>query len=257
VVAAVRIDAGACANFLQRFAEAITVAVGDADLVLVAQFVLVDAGDMAAFDEVRHAADHIPGAHEALQVDRRIRAAARGVLARGDGGSLAAMAGPPGTGPAARRRTGGSKSCGSGLSGLAAHGRLCVRDPSMVSQPVRRGLPKLCCIVHRRSPMNARSVRRPATERVIERADPRLLRSVQQVALAGLALVLVWPAARGSSAWLGWLPMWLVGMPLVAWWALLRFPLPRLSWLRLARRTGGQARRRRRRAPSPPATATA
>jgi hypothetical protein len=66
---------------------------------------------------------------------------------------------------------------------------------------------------------------------------------VQQVALAGLALVLVWPAARGSSAWLGWLPMWLVGMPLVAWWALLRFPLPRLSWLRLARRTGGQARR--------------
>jgi len=31
---------------------------------------------------------------------------------------------------------------------------------------------------------------------------------------------------------------------LVAWWALLRFPLPRLSWLRLARRTGGQARRR-------------
>ncbi|HDS1533551.1 TPA: hypothetical protein QEK88_003450 [Stenotrophomonas maltophilia] len=93
--------------------------------------------------------------------------------------------------------------------------------------------------------MNARSARRPATERVIiERADPRLLRSVRQVALAGLALVLVWPAARGSSGWLGWLPMWLVGMPLVAWWALLRFPVPRLSWLRLARRTGGQARRR-------------
>ncbi|WP_457805544.1 hypothetical protein [Stenotrophomonas maltophilia] len=93
--------------------------------------------------------------------------------------------------------------------------------------------------------MNARSVRRPATERVIiERAHPRLLRSVRQVALAGLALVLVWPAARGSNAWLGWLPMWLVGMPLVTWWALLRFPAPRLSWLRLARRTGGQARRR-------------
>ncbi|HEL2981135.1 TPA: hypothetical protein UMB92_004033 [Stenotrophomonas maltophilia] len=93
--------------------------------------------------------------------------------------------------------------------------------------------------------MNARAVRRPATERVIfGRADPRLLRSVRQVALAGLALVLVWPVARGSNAWLGWLPMWLVGMPLVAWWALLRFPVPRLSWLRLARRTGGQARRR-------------
>lgn len=51
--------------------------------------------------------------------------------------------------------------------------------------------------------MNARSVRRPATERVIERADPRLLRGVRQLALAGLALILVWPAARGSSAWLG------------------------------------------------------
>ncbi|HCT24955.1 MAG TPA: hypothetical protein DIW85_01950 [Stenotrophomonas sp.] len=107
--------------------------------------------------------------------------------------------------------------------------------------------------------MNARCVRRSATERVIERADPRLLRSVRQLALAGLALVLVWPAARGSSAWLGWLPMWLVGMPLVAWWALLRFPLPRPSWLRLARRTGGQARRRpvpaTRRRRSPAATA--
>ncbi|MEN5156156.1 hypothetical protein [Stenotrophomonas muris] len=92
--------------------------------------------------------------------------------------------------------------------------------------------------------MNARSVRRPATERVIERADPRLLRGVRQLALAGLALILVWPAARGSSAWLGWLPMWLVGMPLAAWWALLRFPLPHPSWRRRARRTGGQARRR-------------
>ncbi|MBN5021089.1 hypothetical protein JY437_08020 [Stenotrophomonas maltophilia] len=93
--------------------------------------------------------------------------------------------------------------------------------------------------------MNICSVRRPAAERVsVERALPHLLRTVQQLALAGVALVLVWPAARGSNAWLGWLPMWLVGMPLVAWWALLRFPLPRLSWLRLARRTGGQARRR-------------
>lgn len=114
--------------------------------------------------------------------------------------------------------------------------------------------------------MNARANRRPATERVIPgRPDPRLLRGVQQLALAGVALVLVWPAARGSNAWLGWLPMWLVGMPLVSWWALLRFPLPRLSWLRLARRTGGQARRRdggmarrrRRRGSTATATATA
>ncbi|MET1161749.1 MAG: hypothetical protein ABWY48_04340, partial [Pseudoxanthomonas sp.] len=81
--------------------------------------------------------------------------------------------------------------------------------------------------------------------------DPRVLRGIRQVALAGLALVLVWPAARGSSEWLGWLPMWLVGMPAVALWSLHRFRMP----LRRAavsgmpapvrrRRPGTQARRR-------------
>lgn len=68
--------------------------------------------------------------------------------------------------------------------------------------------------------------------------DPQLLRWVRHAALAGLAMVLVWPAARGHSQWLGWLPLWLLGMPLVSWWAVLRFPLPR--WPR--RRV--QARRR-------------
>lgn len=81
--------------------------------------------------------------------------------------------------------------------------------------------------------------------------DPRVLRCVKQVALAGLALVLVWPAARGHSAWIGWLPLWLVGMPLSAWWALYRFRLP-AAWRnrgRVAtapRRRGPQARRSRR-----------
>lgn len=80
-------------------------------------------------------------------------------------------------------------------------------------------------------------------------ADPRVLRVVRQVALAGLAAVLVWPAARGYSLWLGWLPLWLVGMPAVAWWALHRFPLPawprRAGLARRQRRRGPQARRRR------------
>ncbi|MGK4573750.1 hypothetical protein P0967_022855, partial [Xanthomonas hortorum pv. gardneri] len=53
-----------------------------------------------------------------------------------------------------------------------------------------------------------------------ERPDPRVLRPVRQIALAGLALVLVWPAARGHSEWIGWLPLWLVGMPMLAWWSL-------------------------------------
>ncbi|HVJ37073.1 MAG TPA: hypothetical protein VM687_04635 [Stenotrophomonas sp.] len=78
--------------------------------------------------------------------------------------------------------------------------------------------------------------------------DPRVLRPVRQVALAGLALVLVWPAARGYSAWLGWLPLWLLGMPMTAWWALYRFRLPSPGrWLQatFARsRRAPQARRR-------------
>lgn len=56
----------------------------------------------------------------------------------------------------------------------------------------------------------------------------RLIDQLLRHALAvGVVLVLMLPAARGSHAWLGWLPMWLVGMPLVAWWALHRFALPR------------------------------
>ncbi len=89
------------------------------------------------------------------------------------------------------------------------------------------------------SKMNPAPPRRSA-----EAVDPRLLRCVRHVALAGLALVVVWPAARGSSAWLGWLPLWLLAMPLTAWWALLRFPLPRWTW-----RHRPQARRRGHRQP--------
>jgi len=88
---------------------------------------------------------------------------------------------------------------------------------------------------------------RPASRS--ERPDPRVLRPVRQIALAGLALVLIWPAARGSSEWIGWLPLWLVGMPTLAWWSLYRFALPTLAGRgtrRAApRRRGPQAHRRR------------
>ena len=79
-----------------------------------------------------------------------------------------------------------------------------------------------------------------------ELPDPRVLRCVRQAPLAGLALVLVWPAMRGSSVWIGWLPLWLVAMPLTAWWALYRFRLPlalRQRRQRNARRERTQARR--------------
>lgn len=90
-----------------------------------------------------------------------------------------------------------------------------------------------------------------ASFRYQELADPRLLRGARSAAITGLALVLLFPAARGHSDWLGWIPLWLVGMPLAAWWSLHRFPLP---WRKASaqealkptrrRRPGTQARRR-------------
>ncbi|UKE47672.1 hypothetical protein [Xanthomonas cerealis] len=79
---------------------------------------------------------------------------------------------------------------------------------------------------------------------------PGLRRLVRQALLAGLALVVVWPAARGYSEWLGWRPLWLLGMPLSAWWALHRFPLPLWPLRRILARVRPRVQaRRRRRAP--------
>lgn len=70
------------------------------------------------------------------------------------------------------------------------------------------------------------------------------------VLVAGALLVLLLPAARGTAA-IGWLPLWLVGMPAVAWWALRGFPLPRAAVeapaaaARPARRGRGPAQARR------------
>ncbi|BAV96165.1 hypothetical protein [Lysobacter enzymogenes] len=61
----------------------------------------------------------------------------------------------------------------------------------------------------------------------------------------GALLVLMLPAARGSHAAIGWLPLWLVGMPALAWWALHRFRLP--SWRRDEVAADAAPARRRRR----------
>lgn len=68
--------------------------------------------------------------------------------------------------------------------------------------------------------------------------------------VAGLLLVMLVPGARASVA-IGWLPLWLVGMPAVAWWALWGFPLPQRAQAAAAaparaaaaRRVAPQARR--------------
>jgi hypothetical protein len=64
------------------------------------------------------------------------------------------------------------------------------------------------------------------------------------VAIGGL-LVLMLPAARGSHPVIGWLPLWLVAMPALAWWALHRFRMP--PWRRPAVQARAKAAPRRRR----------
>ena len=76
------------------------------------------------------------------------------------------------------------------------------------------------------------------------------LEDVLRYALAiGAVLVLLLPSARGFSATLGWLPLWLLAMPLSALWALHGFRLPRRAaeprnTAARRRRAGPQARRR-------------
>jgi hypothetical protein len=66
---------------------------------------------------------------------------------------------------------------------------------------------------------------------------------LRRVVTFGALAVLLIPAARGHHEWLGWLPLWLVGMPLSAWWSLRGFRLPSVA-LRLPRRRRVQATRR-------------
>ena len=86
---------------------------------------------------------------------------------------------------------------------------------------------------------------------VVEPIDP-VIEAIPRYAIAmGATLLLLLPSARGSSELLGWLPLWLLAMPLSAWWALHRFRLPTPVASPQApaihrRRAGPQARRRAR-----------
>lgn len=73
---------------------------------------------------------------------------------------------------------------------------------------------------------------------------------LREVTVLGAVLVLLVPAARGSSEWLGWLPLWLLAMPALACWVAHGAPLPR--WQAMPARTeavrrGGRLQARRRR----------
>ena len=67
---------------------------------------------------------------------------------------------------------------------------------------------------------------------------------LRHAVILGTLAILFIPAARGSSEWFGWLPLWLVGMPLAAWWSLRGFPLPQMAMARVPRRRRAQALRR-------------
>ena len=45
--------------------------------------------------------------------------------------------------------------------------------------------------------------------------DPRPERFLRAAVILGALAVLLVPAARGQSDWFGFLPLWLLGMPLV------------------------------------------
>lgn len=82
--------------------------------------------------------------------------------------------------------------------------------------------------------------------------DPRLETALCHAIAIGAVLVLLVPAARGMHATIGWLPLWLLAMPVSAWWALHRFALPLASAAAPAsvtrlRRAAPQARYRPRR----------
>jgi hypothetical protein len=56
--------------------------------------------------------------------------------------------------------------------------------------------------------------------------EVRLEDTLKYALAIGAVLVLLLPGARGFSETLGWLPLWLLGMPAAALWALKGFPLP-------------------------------
>lgn len=83
---------------------------------------------------------------------------------------------------------------------------------------------------------------------------PLLDAALRHASAVGVVLVLLVPSARGAHVAIGWLPLWLVAMPLLAWWALHGFALPRRDapavaaapTVRPRRRSAEQARRRSR-----------
>lgn len=66
---------------------------------------------------------------------------------------------------------------------------------------------------------------------------------LRQVCVLGAVLVAVVPAARGHHVLIGWWPLWLLGMPLLACWAAHGFAYPCPAAEERQRAGAGSARR--------------
>lgn len=89
---------------------------------------------------------------------------------------------------------------------------------------------------------------RPMPDTRFATPDPRLARTLWQWLAIGLLLVALFPAARGYSAAIGWLPFWLLAAPTSALCVLHRRHFS--DWLAAARSrilVPGPRRRRHRR----------
>ena len=75
--------------------------------------------------------------------------------------------------------------------------------------------------------------------------EQRLTHALVQCLLVGLALCLLFPAARGHSALLGWMPLWLVGAPMLSLLVLKRHALFATAATRTPDLVPGAGRRRR------------
>ena len=84
-------------------------------------------------------------------------------------------------------------------------------------------------------------------DRLVAARFRRIAAIARRATVVGLAMVLLVPAARGYSQWLGWLPLWLLAMPASAWWAASGFRVAAAMPLRDARRRLRRARPQARR----------
>ncbi|MGY0797452.1 hypothetical protein ACW7G0_00060 [Lysobacter sp. A286] len=63
----------------------------------------------------------------------------------------------------------------------------------------------------------------------IDPIDPRIEDVLRYASAIGATLLVLLPAARGSSEMIGWLPLWLLVMPLSGWWLVRQVRRPRLA----------------------------